>query len=56
VLALEPKKVILLENHNTALFYIDKEQCAGELRQRGEDLPGADPGGRAGGRLAVCCA
>ncbi|MDO8804707.1 MAG: SDR family NAD(P)-dependent oxidoreductase [Elusimicrobiota bacterium] len=30
VLALGPKKVVLLENHNTALFYIDKE-----LREKG---------------------
>ena len=30
VVALSPAKVILLENHNTALFYIDKE-----LRERG---------------------
>ncbi|MDO8805355.1 MAG: polysaccharide biosynthesis protein, partial [Elusimicrobiota bacterium] len=30
MLALGPKKVVLLENHNTALFYIDKE-----LREKG---------------------
>jgi len=30
VCALKPSKVVLLENHNTALFYIDKE-----LRERG---------------------
>jgi len=30
VLALGPQKVVLLENHNTALFYMDKE-----LRERG---------------------
>lgn len=30
ICALEPQRVILLENHNTALFYIDKE-----LRERG---------------------
>jgi FlaA1/EpsC-like NDP-sugar epimerase len=30
VVALSPAKVVLLENHNTALFYIDKE-----LRERG---------------------
>jgi len=30
IAALGPKKVVLLENHNTALFYIDKE-----LREKG---------------------